>query len=530
MDARELGFERIGEPAFALHCRLPAGFLHDHRDGTRAVNERRQSTGRGTPAVVIVGSDEGSEPIGCDAGIKNGDRDAGGDGALHRRDERVAVGCRDRKRIYVHCRHGVGNLDLTGIVGLLLGAVPKHFDPEIALGRTHARMDRDEEKMRGGLRNHTDHAPMVAVARGQRQRTKGGDRNTHAGTPLCNRYATRAPRKFEYDGHSSLTMYKLFSWRAAVLLALTPGLSTAASLSADAICAKVAETYRKLAMYQFAAQLQIETFVRGATQVSETYYALAAVKPQKVRLTVKNADRELIIASDGETTWKYLPKSRQYTKEEIASVDDRDEAQPQQGSDVDPLTDAENRLVNRFTALSRYAPIAVLAREDRVKVAGEKIDCYVVQMHLPSALQELWIDKERFLVLREVDTARSETNGIPIAARATLTFKDADIANAPEAGMFTIAPPANAVEVPTLNLPGERPNLTGRVAQDFTLKSLDGGKISLSELRGKVVLLDFWATWCPPCRKELPTVAKLSQSLKEKNVVVLGVNDEDKIG
>lgn len=60
----------------------------------------------------------------------------------------------------------------------------------------------------------------------------------------------------------------------------------------------------------------------------------------------------------------------------------------------------------------------------------------------------------------------------------------------------------------------------------FTLASLDGKTYSLAGLRGKIVLLNFWATWCPPCRKEMPDMEKLSQTYADQGLVVLAVSDE----
>jgi len=60
----------------------------------------------------------------------------------------------------------------------------------------------------------------------------------------------------------------------------------------------------------------------------------------------------------------------------------------------------------------------------------------------------------------------------------------------------------------------------------FTLTSLDGKTYSLDALRGKVVLLNFWATWCPPCRREMPDMEKLYQRFARKGLVVLAVSDE----
>jgi peroxiredoxin len=63
-------------------------------------------------------------------------------------------------------------------------------------------------------------------------------------------------------------------------------------------------------------------------------------------------------------------------------------------------------------------------------------------------------------------------------------------------------------------------------ASGFTLTALDGKTYSLDTLRGKVVLLNFWATWCPPCRREMPDMDKLYQRLASKGLVVLAVSDE----
>ncbi|MHB9155351.1 MAG: TlpA family protein disulfide reductase [Endomicrobiales bacterium] len=65
------------------------------------------------------------------------------------------------------------------------------------------------------------------------------------------------------------------------------------------------------------------------------------------------------------------------------------------------------------------------------------------------------------------------------------------------------------------------------VAPDFTLKDTAGKTVSLSALRGKVVFLDFWASWCPPCRRSLPMVQQLHATFKDSKVVVLGINVEN---
>jgi thiol-disulfide isomerase/thioredoxin len=88
-----------------------------------------------------------------------------------------------------------------------------------------------------------------------------------------------------------------------------------------------------------------------------------------------------------------------------------------------------------------------------------------------------------------------------------------------EAASPTPADPAatTSVEFPVTATP--------EVARDFTLESLDGDSVTLSDLRGQWALVNFWATWCPPCVSEMPYLQRVSE---EREIAVLGVNFKEK--
>lgn len=76
------------------------------------------------------------------------------------------------------------------------------------------------------------------------------------------------------------------------------------------------------------------------------------------------------------------------------------------------------------------------------------------------------------------------------------------------------------------SLPAEAQEV-GPKASNFTLRTLDGGRVRLSDYEGKVVLLSFWATWCAPCKQELPILQGLLEKHEKDGLAVLAVNIDD---
>jgi len=72
-----------------------------------------------------------------------------------------------------------------------------------------------------------------------------------------------------------------------------------------------------------------------------------------------------------------------------------------------------------------------------------------------------------------------------------------------------------------------KPNVIKTKASDFKLKDLDGKELSLSDLKGKKVFLNFWATWCPPCIEEMPEIQKLYEETKDSDLVIVAVEIQE---
>jgi thiol-disulfide isomerase/thioredoxin/outer membrane lipoprotein-sorting protein len=310
-----------------------------------------------------------------------------------------------------------------------------------------------------------------------------------------------------------------------VLLVLSTCLYSQQSQDAMQLLKRVAQTYRSLGSYEIRAMKIEDQQLDEARDLSEIPLMMAEDKPGKFRIESKHPFMGGAEVSDGKTAWEYIAMGHQYTKKPATP----DADVPSEGAFL------PTNYVDHYRHLPEKATEARLLREETLPFEGKDVRCEVVEVHFapgPEAKpalgvpHTLWIAKESALVLQEMWESKGDMMGVSSKTRTTLVYKTIRINQPVPDALFTFTPPATAKEVDALSLPGgsSRRAKTNQPSHEFSLSTLEGKKTSLSDFKGKTVLLDFWATWCVPCRESTPIIEKLHAAFGEKGLVTLAVD------
>ena len=314
-------------------------------------------------------------------------------------------------------------------------------------------------------------------------------------------------------------------------LALAALARAAAPPDATEILRRVERAYRGFTSFEFIAAVSVEMGRGGAHQNLDYRFLSAASRPNRFRNQIDNPIGGATLVSDGKSIVVYASELKQYTRKPAP--------RPVTGVDSTGRMAGPNSPVARYFGITSGLARARWLRLERVPIGASAVECDVVAVDYthPEGVNAhyspttYWIDRGRSIVLREstfVSIESGDSSGTGEMAQST-TYVAARVNQPVADSVFAFRPPADAQEV--THFPGEQAiDLSGQKASDFTLSDLAGKPVKLSSLRGKVVLLDFWATWCGPCRIEMPRVQKFHDEFQGKGLVVLGVNDGEDAG
>ena len=285
---------------------------------------------------------------------------------------------------------------------------------------------------------------------------------------------------------------------------------------ARAILGQMGSAYRALISVELKGVQTREQHDEWTDTASRETFTLLADADWSFRAEIGTKMGTHVQVCDGSGYWNYYPERSTYTRGA--------------GKAATPyLLDLQVDLRHPASRLKD----AKILRQEVLDTGAGKHSCDVVEAHYERPQDSskvdwgdtlLWVDRESHLLWKKsLSWVSDRGDRGKIANSETTVFSSIRTNVAIPEGSFVFTPPVGATEQTSSVNTGTH-LLLGRPAPDFHLQDLDGKEVRLASFKGKVVLLDFWATWCGPCLEEMPKLNRLYKKFSDKNVTILGID------
>ncbi|MBK8165325.1 MAG: TlpA family protein disulfide reductase [bacterium] len=286
---------------------------------------------------------------------------------------------------------------------------------------------------------------------------------------------------------------------------------------------QAAKSLEALQAYELAGTIRIETVQAGGGEPMTADLSFAAAARWPNRLTVSQSENERILdlGTGPDASWfHYAPMRAAYRGAPMALVRDFEAAAR--------LELEERSLFNFYAGLGQLLlpegrePVEAPVTE-KLNVGGRDITCRVFSLPALAAdpanpggtpgAGRWWLDPESGICVKVASSTMIQGRGGPVTQNVTMTLTKLELGDGPADGVFAWNAPEGLRVAATLEQLANPESMVGQKAPDAVLTDLDGKTFNLADLRGKVVFLDLWATWCGPCRMEMPHLEKLHKEL-----------------
>lgn len=238
----------------------------------------------------------------------------------------------------------------------------------------------------------------------------------------------------------------------------------------------------------------------------------------------------LLAITDGKTLWRAAPDTREF----IRGAANNPILETKGGGPIAEMAIRRVPLALNFQSsrLTNNLKHAQQLPNETIEAAGHPVECLVVRADytphgaapgIDAWSQTFWLHPKTKLVLKSESTSRGHQYPnqphLETTSRHITRYTVAKINEPLPPTLFQFTPPPNYREVDRLERAYPRPalSLIGQPAPD----------LGLPQHTGKVIVLDFWATWCEPCRVQMPALAKLHAELNPQDAVLIGINDDE---